>query len=95
MRNEDYYTNFQAITSIFEVRIQGKMAGRPAIFRVAYSYGKPAFGVSVGNSTMVIDEDENISLKHYMNVTWVSKPIPEHRPSDEELFGEFYNTETF
>jgi sulfoacetaldehyde dehydrogenase len=30
-----------------------------------------------------------------MNVTWVSKPIPEDRPSEEELFGEFYNTETF
>jgi sulfoacetaldehyde dehydrogenase len=38
---------------------------------------------------------ENISLKHYMNVTWVSMPIPEDRPSDEEIFGEFYNTETF
>jgi sulfoacetaldehyde dehydrogenase len=38
---------------------------------------------------------ENISLKHYMNVTWVSKPIPADRPSEEELFGEFYNTETY
>ena len=38
---------------------------------------------------------ENIHLKHYMNVTWVSRPIPEDRPSEEELFGEFYNTETF
>lgn len=36
--------------------------------------------------------NENISLKHYMNVTWVSRPIPEDRPSEEELFGEFYNT---
>ena len=36
---------------------------------------------------------ENISLKHYMNVTWVSRPIPEDRPSEEELFGEFYGTE--
>ena len=34
---------------------------------------------------------ENVSLKHYMNFTWVSKPIPEDRPSDEELFGEFYD----
>lgn len=34
---------------------------------------------------------ENISLKHYMNTTWVSWPIPEDRPSDEELFGEFYD----
>lgn len=38
---------------------------------------------------------ENIHLKHYMNVTWVSRPIPEDRPSEKELFGEFYNTETF
>ena len=36
---------------------------------------------------------ENVSLKHYMNFTWVSKPIPEDRPSDEELFGEFYDAE--
>jgi sulfoacetaldehyde dehydrogenase len=34
--------------------------------------------------------NENISLKHYMNVTWVSRPTPEDRPSEEELFGEFY-----
>lgn len=35
---------------------------------------------------------ENIHLKHYMNVTWVSRPIAEDRPSEQELFGEFYNT---
>ena len=29
-----------------------------------------------------------------MQTTWVSRPIPEDRPSDQELFGEFYNTET-
>jgi sulfoacetaldehyde dehydrogenase len=34
---------------------------------------------------------ENVSLKHYMNYTWVSTPIPEDRPSDEELFGDFYD----
>jgi acyl-CoA reductase-like NAD-dependent aldehyde dehydrogenase len=39
--------------------------------------------------------NENISLKHYMNVTWVSRPIPEDKPSEAELFGEFYNRETF
>ena len=42
-----------------------------------------------GNST-----SENIHLKHYMNTTWVSRPIPEDRPSEQELFGEFYNSET-
>lgn len=36
---------------------------------------------------------ENVNLKHYMNTTWVSRPIPEDRPSDEELFGEFYDSE--
>ena len=34
---------------------------------------------------------ENVHLKHYMNTTWVSVPIKEDRPSDEELFGELYD----
>jgi sulfoacetaldehyde dehydrogenase len=34
---------------------------------------------------------ENVHLKHYMNTTWVSLPIKEDRPSDEELFGSFYD----
>ena len=46
-------------------------------------------GVWGGNIT-----NENVSLKHYMNITWVAHPIPEDRPSDEELFGEFFNTNT-
>jgi acyl-CoA reductase-like NAD-dependent aldehyde dehydrogenase len=36
---------------------------------------------------------ENVHLKHYMNTTWVSVPIKEDRPSDEELFGSFYDPE--
>ena len=32
---------------------------------------------------------ENITLKHYMNTTWVARPLPEDMPSNEELFGEF------
>ncbi len=43
-------------------------------------------GIWGGNIT-----NENIALKHYMNVTWVSRPIPEDKPSEAELFGEFYN----
>jgi sulfoacetaldehyde dehydrogenase len=38
---------------------------------------------------------ENISVKHYMNTTWVSRPIPEDKPSEQELLGEFYDSETF
>ncbi|WP_228489030.1 aldehyde dehydrogenase family protein [Raineyella fluvialis] len=34
---------------------------------------------------------ENVSLKHYMNTTWVSRRIETDRPSDAELFGEFYD----
>ena len=47
-------------------------------------------GIWGGNIT-----NENISLKHYMNVTWVSRPLPEDRPPEQELFGEFYDTEIF
>ena len=36
---------------------------------------------------------ENICLKHYMNTTWVSRPIPADMPSDAELFGEFFDPE--
>ena len=46
-------------------------------------------GIWGGNIT-----NENISLKHFLNVTWVSRPIAEDRPSEQELFGEFYGTET-
>ena len=42
-------------------------------------------GIWGGNIT-----NENVSLKHYMNVTWVSRPIKEDQPSEAELFGEFY-----
>lgn len=44
-------------------------------------------GVWGGNIT-----NENVALKHYMNVTWVSRPIAEDRPSEQELFGEFFGT---
>jgi acyl-CoA reductase-like NAD-dependent aldehyde dehydrogenase len=47
-------------------------------------------GVWGGNIT-----NENIALKHYMNVTWVSRPIAEDRPTEQELFAEFYNSEIF
>ena len=38
---------------------------------------------------------ENISVKHFMNVTWVSQPIPEDKPSEQEIFGRFYDSEVF
>jgi sulfoacetaldehyde dehydrogenase len=47
-------------------------------------------GIWGGNIT-----NENVALKHYMQTTWVSRPIAEDKPSEQELFGEFYNTATF
>ena len=38
---------------------------------------------------------ENIGVKHYMNTTWVSQPIPEDKPSEQEIFGKHYNSEIF
>jgi sulfoacetaldehyde dehydrogenase len=56
----------------------------------SYTNGMPmtsslGCGIWGGNIT-----NENVSLKHFMNYTWVSRPIPEDKPSEEELFGEFY-----
>ncbi len=41
-------------------------------------------GSWAGNMT-----SENINWKHFMNYTWLSEPIPEHVPTDEELFGDY------
>lgn len=38
---------------------------------------------------------ENIGVKHFMNVTWVSVPIAEDKPIEQEIFGRFYDTEIF
>jgi sulfoacetaldehyde dehydrogenase len=38
---------------------------------------------------------ENIGVKHFMNTTWVSQPIPEDKPMEQEIFAEFFNSETF
>jgi sulfoacetaldehyde dehydrogenase len=46
-------------------------------------------GIWGGNVT-----NENISLKHFLNITWVSRPIAEDRLSEQELFGDFYGAET-
>ena len=45
-------------------------------------------GIWGGNIT-----NENVTMKHMMNYTWVSRSIPEDRPSEQELFGEFFGQE--
>lgn len=32
---------------------------------------------------------DNINWKHFLNYTWLSEPIAEHVPTDEELFGDY------
>ncbi len=44
-----------------------------------------------GSTKPVSDYIPASELKHYLNTTWVSVPIKEDRPSDEELFGSFYD----
>jgi sulfoacetaldehyde dehydrogenase len=41
-------------------------------------------GTWAGNMT-----SENVNWKHFLNYTWLSEPIPEHVPTDEELFGNY------
>ena len=43
-------------------------------------------GSWAGNMT-----SDNIDWRHFLNYTWLSVPIPEHIPSDEELFGDYLN----
>jgi sulfoacetaldehyde dehydrogenase len=45
-------------------------------------------GIWGGNIT-----NENVTMKHMMNYTWVARPIAEDRPSEQDLFGEFYGQE--
>ncbi|TVR86873.1 MAG: aldehyde dehydrogenase family protein [Spirochaetaceae bacterium] len=37
---------------------------------------------------------ENIHWKHFINVTWVSEPITPQRPTDEDIWGEFWKRYT-
>jgi sulfoacetaldehyde dehydrogenase len=41
-------------------------------------------GTWAGNMTT-----DNINYRHFLNYTWLSVPIKEHVPSDEEIFGDY------
>lgn len=89
--NDDHIARLAAAAPVSRVMVRQPQSKANA---GAFNNGMPmtsslGCGVWGGNIT-----NENIALKHYMNVTWVSRPIPEDRPSDADLFGEFYNTET-
>jgi sulfoacetaldehyde dehydrogenase len=52
----------------------------------------PSLGCGTWGGNII---SENITTKHYMNTTWVSRTIPEDKPTEQEIFGRFYGSETF
>ena len=47
-------------------------------------------GIWGGNIT-----NENVALKHFMQLTWVSRPIAENKPTEQDVYGEYYGTQTY
>jgi sulfoacetaldehyde dehydrogenase len=88
--NDDHIDRLARIAPVSRIMVRQPQSKANA---GAFNNGMPmtsslGCGIWGGNIT-----NENVSLKHYMNVTWVSRPIAEDRPSDAELFGEFYQSE--
>ena len=53
-------------------------------FNGQYTTDTLGCGTWAGNMT-----SENINWRHFLNYTRLSVPIPEHIPTDEDLFGEY------
>lgn len=86
--NQDYIDTLAETAPVSRIMVRQPQSKANA---GAFNNGMPmtsslGCGTWGGNIT-----NENVNIKHYMNYTWVSVPIPEDRPSDEELFGEFYD----
>jgi sulfoacetaldehyde dehydrogenase len=72
-----------------ETKTSRVMVRQPQVYGNSgdWSNGMP-FTVSLGCGTWGGNiTSENITMKHYINTTWVSYPIKPIIPSDEELFG--------
>ena len=87
--NEDHIRRLALMAPVSRIMVrQPQYVGNAGSF----TNGMP-FTASLGCGTWGGNiTSENITLKHYMNVTWVSYAIPEDRPSEAELFGEFYGS---
>ena len=90
--NDDHINQLSLMAPVSRIMVRQPQSKANA---GAFNNGMPmtsslGCGTWGGNST-----SENINLKHYMNITWVSRPIAEDRPTEKELFGDFYNTKTF
>jgi sulfoacetaldehyde dehydrogenase len=56
----------------------------------SFDNGLP-FSLSMGCGTWGKNNfSDNMNYRHYLNITRVSRPIPERVPSQEEIFGEFF-----
>ena len=51
--------------------------------------GNPTTDTLGGGSWAGNMTTDNINYEHFLNYTWLSEPIPEYIPSDEELFGDY------
>ena len=81
----DYFARHMPVSRIM-VRQPNSKANAGAFTNGMPMTSSMGCGTWGGNIT-----SENVSLRHYLNTTWVSRTIPEDRPSDEELFGDFYD----
>ncbi len=89
--NDDHITRLALMAPVSRIMVRQVQSSSNA---GTFTNGMPmtssmGCGVWGGNIT-----NENVALKHYMNVTWVSRPIAEDKPSEAELFGEFYSAKT-
>ena len=57
----------------------------------SFDNGLP-FSLSMGCGTWGKNNfSDNMNYRHYLNITRVSRPIPERVPSEREIFGEFFD----
>jgi sulfoacetaldehyde dehydrogenase len=57
----------------------------------SFDNGLP-FSLSMGCGTWGRNNfSDNLNYRHYLNITRVSRPIPERVPSEHEIFGEFFD----
>ncbi|MGH7158716.1 MAG: acylating sulfoacetaldehyde dehydrogenase [Acetobacteraceae bacterium] len=80
----------------------GRLAERLDVVRVlvnfAHTFGNGGgfdsglnFTLSMGCGTWQKNSiSENLSYRHFLNITHLVRPIPEDRPSEEELFGQYW-----
>jgi sulfoacetaldehyde dehydrogenase len=57
----------------------------------SFDNGLP-FSLSMGCGTWGGNNfSDNMNYRHYLNITRVSRPIPERVPSEREIFGSFFD----